>query len=409
MTNFPTAYDDDQSLFGDLEDIIILTLDSTAHPSGINDTETVLTFTETALVDRLNLYTELVFETANVEIVRITAKGAGGSGNVTVTRGFAGTTAQPHAAGAVATQDPIAEHFKRLRDALVAAQKFKGLTGTVLPATCEPSEVFIKTDTSEVYICFTTNVWTLFNRPDHGQYANLLSDDHALYQTEARKVTWHDALLGDHLTAPTTHDHSGGANMGSPIKKLRTGLNSNRPAASEVGELYYAEDVGNLYISPDGAIWVTYTTMPTGALFFFEGSCPLGWTREGSVDGKFLKGAPAATWVGLSSGGASNHTHEMPDLIAHAHSVTGQSGSTSENGEHSYHTFWIRDADGGSTTFWERSNYASNNVPTSSGGSHSHSFTKPAIDTLSSGQATPVSDVEDNNPPYVKLVACRKD
>lgn len=429
--NYPTTYDDEQSTFGDLEDLIVLTLDATAHPSGINASETSLTFTETSLVDRLNLYTELIFEGddgtgtvddfGNIEGVRITAKGAGGSGQVTVTRGWVGV-AQTHAAGAVATQDPSAVHFNKLRDALIAAQKYKGLVGldAGLPATCSPGEMYIATDTSTVYVCFVANVWKEFNLFDHGDYAGLGSDDHTQYHTETRKSEWHDnqggysqTPSGDHLTNATTHDHSGAAGFGNSLRKFRTGLDANRGTPTTAGEVYYGYDQNNLYFSPDGLNWKRYTAMPEGVTAFFDlDSCPSGWTQVSLLDGKFVKGVAISGTP--TSGGSATHTHTMPDLVSHTHTVAAQTGITTANGGSHGHTFKIRTGSGVGTGAWE--NTATNSAQgwimdnKSMHGSPPHnSITKPAHNTDNAGVATPNTNSQNNEPPYHQLIVCRKD
>jgi len=334
------------------------------------------------------------------------------TGIFTVTRAVEGSTAIAHPDLDVATQDPLAAHLNRLRDALIAAEKYKGLVGTSLPGTCEPSEVFIKTDTNQVYACLTTDTWSLLNRPDHGDYASLGADDHSNLHTESRKVTWHTALAGDHLTTPTTHNHDGSGTEGSPIKKFETGLDSAKGTPVAIGQNFYGYDQNNLYFSGNGSTWTRYTTMPEGTLMYFEGGCPVGWTVQTALDGKFLKGAPTAQWTGLGSGGAATHEHDMPDIVNHQHSTTLQTGiGTDSPGNHT-HSFQSAGGTGfsGPLPFENQSASGPNfDVGTTDAGGHTHTLTVAARDSNNQGSATVDTATVGILPSYKKLRMCRKD
>jgi hypothetical protein len=493
--NFPTSFDDEASLFGDVDAFVIATLNG-----AINDTVTALTFNETTMVDNLDVDTELIFQgqgqgpdtftgvldditiggtyvghgkltdyrveidgtgtpdtfkwsndggatfvetgvncvgsgspytleegitvywaattghtladrwdwEAGFEIVRIDSHGA--TGVLNVTRAFNGSTAQSHVDDAQATQDPTAYDFTILREALVAAQKFKGLVGldASKSATPAPGNVYVATDTSKVYICFIANTWETFNRPDHGDYAGLGADDHTQYHTDARKDTWHTALPGDHITT-IAHDHRGSGTQGNPIEKFSTGLDSAKGTPTVVGQVYYGYDANNLYFSNDGAAWTRYTAMPKGTIMFFDVACPTGWTAVSALDAKFVKQADAAEWTGLDTAGADTHVHEMQDVITHSHSVAAQTGITSTSAGSHQHNFDARSGTGGNTLPYYDNLSTTGYINTNSAGSHTHTITIAAYTTEDSGSNPANTDSASSHPAYYKLRACKKD
>ena len=493
--NYPTSFDDEASLYGDVDDFVIATLNG-----AINDTVTALTFNEATMVDNLDVDTELIFKgqdqgpdtftgvsdditidgvyvghgkkteyvveidgtgtpdtfkwsndggatweetdvncvelgfpytleegitvewasdtghtladkwewEAGFEIVRIDSHGA--TGVLNVTREFNGSTAQSHLDNAQATQDPTAYDLAILREGLIATQKFKGLVGldASKSATPSPSNVYIATDTDKVYICFVANTWEEFNRFDHGEYANLDADDHSHYHTQARKITWHDALTGEHITT-IAHDHRGSGTYGNPIKKFSTGLDASKGTPTVIGEVYYGYDQNNLYFSADGAAWTRYTVMPKGTIMFFEIACPSGWSLVTELDTKFVKGADVDEWTGLTSGGAVTHTHAMPDVITHQHDIGGQSGIISDTDGNHDHQFKARISSGGDTCFYFDTSTSTAYMNTNSNGSHVHTISVPAYDTEDTGSNPANTDAESNNPAYYKLRACKKE
>lgn len=488
--NFPTSYDDQASIFGDVDDLVILTLngshtyndttltwnevvsglgiqttltfeDKGSGPvtfTGVSDDMTVET-TYTGWEKKINFVVEIdgtgspnTFKwsddggatykeqgvncsTSNyilnrgIEIKFVSATGhtigdkwewesgyelvlitSISTPVTTVTRGYDDSVAMAHAGNAQANQDPIEDQWSRLRDALISSQKYKGLVGTGVPGgTPVEGEMYVRDDAEEVYGCLTAGTWVLLFRTDHGAYLNLSADDHTQYHIESRKVTWHTALPGDHLTIPTTHDHRGSGNHGNPIKKFATGLDSAKGTPTAVGQAYYAYDTNKVYFSSDGSTWTEYSVMPAGALLLFESSCPAGWTANATIDGKFWKGAPTATWSSLVSGGALTHVHEMPDLINHTHGNLAQTSlTTNSTGNHS-HTFSQRSGSGGSTLPFTVTNKADTQINSEGAGNHSHSLTIPAHDSEDTGDAAPDTDATNNEPPYYELLLCRKD
>jgi hypothetical protein len=500
--NFPTTYDDYDSLFGSLVDFAIFTLDG-----AINDTVTLLDFNETADVDRLDIYTELTFFSkgigstsftggglddmttggtftgfkkktdyrvelddvasspdtfkwsndggstwvatgvaitgsaqslengvtitfgaidghtlgerwdfpAGFEVVRITSKGVGGSGEVTVIRGYDESTPLSHINAAQAVQDPIASHFSKIRDSLIAAETYKGLVGTSPPGTAAAGEFYINTSTSRWLATFVADTWEVLNRPDHGDYANLGADDHTNLQIESRKITWHDGLTGEHLTNPTTHEHTGGATDGDPVEKFETGLESSKPSAMAIGQVYYGYNAGqtsaNLSFSPDGSAWELYTAMPKGTLLYFEGGCPLGWSDPGGLDGKLLRGAGADVWTGLASGGTSTHVHALPDIVPHATTVLEKTGVWStdpEVGDHN-HSLYIKSGTDVHTRLVRAANKDTTYWAAWDAGDHTHAMQVAADETADSGNNPANTNTASTFPSYRKLRICRND
>ena len=197
--------------------------------------------------------------------------------------------------------------------------------------------------------------------------------------------------------------------MGNPVRKYVTGLDANKGSPSVVGQVYYGYDANNLYFSPDGIAWVRYTTMPTGTLLLFPTSCPNGWTISTGMDEKFLRGAPTGVWIGLQSGGAVDHTHVMPDVIAHVHNIAVQAGiGTDIEGNHE-HYFNSSNTTGSSTRPWMTSGVGVGYQSTTSGGAHTHAITMAAHNVSNAGAVSPNTNSADNMPPYKKYIMCRKD
>jgi len=409
--DFPTDYDDTDSTFNDPNDMVILTL-----AAGVDDDDTLFEFNETDLADALNIPGYLTFEkevAGDFEIVKYTARP--GAGQLTVTRGALSSTAMAHDEDEQLVQDPVSAHLALIREMLLAVEQFQGLVGLKanLPGSCEPPEVYIATDTEEVFYAVDTDTWLLINRTDHGDYAGLGDDDHEQYQTEARKETWHDGLSGEHVTNPVTHDHSGDANMGPPFARFRHGLAAAKPENPTVEcEVYYETDTGylNFGVNVPPLTWFRYTIMPVGTGVFFEDDCPVGWTRDADFDDKMPRGAPADTWEDFVHAGTGTHSHDLPDLIAHAHNIPETEGSTDFEDDHDHDD--IRYVYGGTGTSWRFAGGTSSDqttISTGYAGEHQHSVVFPERTSTDVGDVAPVTDEADHTPPYKKLVFCRKD
>lgn len=335
------------------------------------------------------------------------------AGEVAVcTRGHDSSVALSHVDAAIGVHDPIAGHFSKIRAALIAAETYKGLVGTSPPGSSAVGEFYINTSTSKWLATFVTDTWEVLNRPDHGEYGALGADDHTNLQIESRKVTWHDALTGEHLTNPTTHEHTGGATDGNPVEKFETGLESAKPSAMAIGQVYYGYNAGqtsaNLSFSTDGSTWERYTAMPKGTLLYFEGGCPLGWSEETSLGEVLLKGAPTGVWSGLATGGTLTHVHNMPQIVPHATTVLEDTGGTSI-GQNHHHEIEIRLGSGGSSRPRKLTLEILDWWGSWDAGSHSHTLTIPADETADSGSNPANSNTAVTFPSYRTLRVCRND
>lgn len=74
-------------------------------------------------------------------------------------------------------------------------------------------------------------------------------------------------------------------------------------------------------------------SIPVDLIFIWSGTngtIPTNWTRETTLDGRFPKGAPAAT-AGGTNGGNATHTHTSPGhthtMSAHSHAIVTSSNS----------------------------------------------------------------------------------
>ncbi len=120
--------------------------------------------------------------------------------------------------------------------------------------------------------------------------------------------------------------------------------------------------------------------VPNGTILIWpstNASIPAGFTRYTALDGRFPKGAPAAT-AGGTNAGASTHTHSSPvhthSLVAHNHTgVTSTVGRTGDNTSNTsdpqillndhYHAYTIGGINGGNITDAAAYAAASNNPP----------------------------------------------
>lgn len=397
---YPSTYDTIASTLPSLANLIVLQVTNLQNVSGN------WVFTVTGDITSLSLDTPLTYTypSANgvVEIVKVTAKG---SGTVTALRQQEGTSLLGFDTGAILVQEMTASTYASIRSLLLRSQKYSGLVGSSLPATCSPGEFYFRTTDSTFHVCFVTNTWERVDNADHAALLGLSSDTaHSIYQTEAAFGTWHASLTGTHITSATTHNHSTAA-----IRKIRSGLVSALGTPAKTGDLFYATDTKTLYFSNNGSTWTIYSTLPKNSIFMFASSCPSGWTRVSGYDGKFLKGAGSGVWSGLITGGTASHSHTMSGLVTHTHDINTQSLTVANTGSHS-HNVSIYSSSGSNTIPFSPGTAAGYGSQTSgSSGSHSHSVTIPAINTDSVGTAAPVTNSTTNMPAYYKIVFCKKD
>lgn len=108
------------------------------------------------------------------------------------------------------------------------------------------------------------------------------------------------------------------------------------PTTSVEGAVFYNDSLDTLMVY-NGSQWNGLSGVPQGSMFWFEGSCPLGYTAETNADGRYIVSNSSGTQgvtVGIALGDAENrtvgeHTHTQD---AHNHVVNSRaaegSGST---------------------------------------------------------------------------------
>lgn len=398
-TTMPTSYD---VLDGDVVDFIVLTLNG-AH----NNSTTTMTFNES--IASLNYDCYLVFqeeEAGEFEIVQAT--GTPGANQLTVVRGYGGTDAGDYEGDEQCVLENQVAYITKIREMLVAAQKFKGLVGADAskPGTCSVGEAYIATDTSKVYLCFTTNNWTdITSDTAHSDYSVVDdADEHALYHDDGRADSWHSGLSGEHITNPTDHAHTGGATDGDPVARL-IASDTLPGSVQNIGDVYLKTDENTLYISINGSDWTAYVSVPKGTMLFFESACPSGWSAKTAWDGDFLRGALISSFP-LGSGGSNPHIHSLDQVVSHSHTTGNRNVSAPQSNAHP-HTLYSIGGSGGSTVFIGGTTSVGS-LGTTSAGSHGHSFTAGAQTSGNAGSGSPVSDSGANLPEYKSLLLCEK-
>lgn len=397
MANFPNSYDDKDSIYQDLADLVVLQL-----TAAITNSSTTISVSEVipGALTRLQSGSDLVFSDgtyASFEIVKVTGKG---TGTITVTRGQYGTTATSHSSGVYLLQDPLAQHFNRLRDAIIATERFFALLSQ--PANPQTGQIFIDAASQSIKY-YTEGAFRKLNNGSHGEYAGLNNDDHPQYYNQTRFNNWHNAIEKKHISS-VAHYHTGGTD-GAPVRRLRSGTLSILGLPTNVGDVFYATDTGDLYLSKDGANWSRLDAVPTGTILFFESSCPPGWSRITSHDGYFLMGGSNATTTKSPS-----HSHSVSNVPTHTHSISATSQlTTSTNGDHS-HTYPIPVVGTGYGSYAMVSRGNGNQIGgvlTSYDGDHSHTITQSG-NTDTTGTTVNTSTVSIPDPPFVSLIMCQK-
>ena len=414
--NFPTDYDTEVNTFADLQDLILLAL-----AGGVTASATTITVDDSALVALLRAGTPITFGgddgADHFEVVSVAGPAAGN--DIPITRAAEGTTATSHMAGTKVTQEPTAGTYNMLKEVIMATQRYCGLVGSGEPGgSPEPGEFYLDQASEDVYACIVSGIWTKVTRPNHNEYTGSGSnadDGHTIYYTLAGEQTYHSRMVSEdglqHLTNPTTHDHSGGV-MGTPVRKFRSGI-AVPPPVQSIGDVYFNLGTKALYFSPDGANWELYSTLPKGTILMFDHVydplylCPKGWERVVEMDGNFPRGAATNQWTGLTTGGTATHVHQMPTLFAHKHSFDGGDLSVADHAGHQHPVPDSTGSSGGSVPY--DSIFASTRtVDTDSVGDHTHTVTIPQHDTLNYGQSIAETDVNSNDPAYQTLLFCRK-
>ncbi len=192
-------------------------------------------------------------------------------------------------------------------------------------------------------------------------------------------------------------------------------------------------------IDPDGAVSCEPVVaggagVPTGAILFFDGACPTGWSDYSALNGRVpVGGSATGTSVGapLTSGGlrtitevpSHQHSVDPPDTAVSVSTDPGHSHSTSvsTDGNHTHNldmefenntagTFIRQAGDnaGGITSSSHVGSAGSHShtVTVNSGGAHGHSA---SVNLAPIATSTVGSASVDVTMPYLQLRACRKD
>jgi len=423
-TKMPTAYDDNTTLIGDQIDQRTFTLNGTIN-------NVVQTITVIGSLGDVEVPCYILFTDATDEI--IFAEGKSGSDFTSCVRGARGTTAVGHTTGASMSLILSGQQINMYREATIAGQKFQGLVGVDASKAGSPLQnaVYFATDTNKLYICLSAGSWTwVGNRDDHADLDDLTTeDDHDTggnaYHNASRAATWHDGLSGGHVQGGDTHDHGYAAVLG--IGRVQNGLASGRSGTpTYVGEVYYETDTELLYISKgtaSSADWVKIVGAPVGTISAFRetditneygGSCPPGWTRYTTADGRLIKGAPTGVTSPLNTGGTDTHTHEYTDIPQHTHPISSQAADLVAEGTHKHKI--SKQGSGSGSGLAMDSSSAGGTTSVLSGGGHTHSFTADAHSSNSTkrtsddavGVATGTSETADNWPSYQEVIWCEK-
>lgn len=408
--NYPTTYEDDLSLLGEIQNRETFTLYET-----INLSTLFIKINED--LSGLNLPAYLVFAGGEIIFVDV------GEVNTSTTpdqleltsidqRGVQGSESQTHSTNEKIYNTFIEIHQEQLRDAIIAAQEFGFLMGTYAnrPVTGQlAGEAYYATDTNKVYFCFTAgdDTWTQI-KPwgNHSELTGLTSgDDHGDFHTDARAVTWHSGLGKSHQVSGNDHDHIT-TNEGNAIKVIEGGA-SLPSSPSYIGQIYFDvtadNNIGVLYISYDGATWSTLSGVPSGGIAIFSSACPSGWSAysaSGDLAGKY-----AMADASVITGGANTHSHGYSQHKTHTHSIGATGGNVGSAGAHT-HTF----STGGGATGGNLSGGNSNSTSgTGSGGSHSHGWDLSGGSSTSTGSSSGTTTTENNEPEYREMIFCKKD
>jgi hypothetical protein len=420
----PSAYDDDNSLLGELLDHRSFKLQSAV-------TATATTIPVVNSVGDVDLPVYIVFDDQNDmednEVIYCDTVGTDGQSFINVTRGARNSTAQSHSADAPMYLAYMGKHATLLLKAILAAQKYQGLTGpaTSMPGSPVAGEVFVDTDNDKVYWAVDNSGSPEFRQYgiiDHGEYGTQGDDDHSQYHNDTRAGTWHDGLTGAHVQDGDSHDHSKGDGCG----RVQSGPTTGRGGtATYEREIYYDTDTDELYIANASLNWVKIVGAPSDAIVMWRdlsnhsSLCPTGWSRFTDLDSRFPLGCETGNDVGDYSPqyeGSDNHTHDYTDIPQHYHSVTGYAATVITSGNHA-HGPSVYSGSGGGGLHDSSGIPSSGSTGTGTGGTHTHTVDAPADSTDSTkrtsddaaGVSTGTTTSEDGRPPFYTVVFCEKD
>ena len=108
---------------------------------------------------------------------------------------------------------------------------------------------------------------------------------------------------------------------GSDAIQFDTAANRPAAAAANNGTLYFATDTEDLSYD-NGGTWVQITaSLPPGAIAFFAGACPTGWTEYTSARGRYIVGTPSGGTNGATVGTALSNSEDRA-VGQHNHAIT---------------------------------------------------------------------------------------
>lgn len=412
--NYPTSYEDNNSLLGPLEERQIAVV-----KTSITVAELQITFEEplTGLTGPLFI----VFEGGEIWFVE--ADGITVADGDTIIsldsisqRGYHNSILQPHNAGEEAYFTAVCTHLNQMKKAIIALQQNGFLLGdSTARATYESGAIagegWLETNTGKVYYCFSAGTFTWVNRISHSDLTGLADDDHDAvatygYDTDGRADSWHTGLTKSHINSGDDHDHFS-SGEGIAVLRVYGGNDASKGSPSFAGHLYFSEDTaegGTLFISHDGIVWDKISGAPTGAIAAYAGACPSGWTRYTNLDSKYIfvdNTSPG------SSGGSHTHTHLYSVTREHYHGVTTVTTSGQTNpGSHS-HQVEVSSGSGPHNRLHRVGDYTDSESTTYIS-AHTHGATIPATASDNLGVTDAETDSENIEPPYQEVVWCKK-
>jgi len=415
-TKFPSDYDDNDTLLGNLVDQRNFQLKTGVD----NDDQTIEV--EGSLAD-IDLPVYIRWGDGTGEITYCDEINGAKTAFLNVIRGARGTTGVSHSVGADFYLAVMGIQFYLFMDAILAAEKYQALVKTSSPGTCSVGEALIRSDEDKAYECVEDNAWLHVGRTDHDELEDLDADDHDTganaYHNDYRAKQWHDGLDGGHVDDGDDHDHS----VGAGPKRIYGGASLPGSPTYE-REYFYDETNDILYISKDTSNWVKITGAPQGAIMmiseetadYYGGACPPGWSRFTALDERIPVGAPSEKPPGLGNVGSDIHTHTYSTVIEHTHPVPSFAAEVADRTINHTHTVPAQ-SPGGSGLCLSTGSAGGSSFVSTDNGNHAHAFNVPSNTTnatyRSSDDEPGVSEGTTENgsslPPYHTVIFCKKD
>jgi len=161
-------------------------------------------------------------------------------------------------------------------------------------------------------------------------------------------------------------------------------------------------------ITWNGSAFKCQAAVPSGAILFFPGTCPSGWTEYTALRGRVPLGLPSGGTAKLTRGSAlgNNGARVITQVPAHTHVINPPATTTSAAGNHHHGISTLQDdynVSGGTGPSW-----GADNGPyrvyhyTEYAGNHTHSVDIPPFTSGSTGPASVEVSM-----PYIQLRACQ--